>query len=191
MSNTGMKAVTRIRFMQPYSGRKRTGSCRRAGTPSRGLSWVADYLVGVNFGHVFGIDGVRAEDLTRGAIEGRKLVRRQLEFFRAYVPGFEQAHLVSTGEQIGIRETRRIIGDYVLTQEDFMNMASFPDDIARNSYFIDIHMARSSGRCIFTICRPVSPTVFPTAVCCRLAWRMYGWQGGQPPRTVWCKARCV
>lgn len=110
-----------------------------------GLSWVADYLVGVNFGHVFGIDGSRAEDLTRGAVEGRKLVRRQLEFFRAYVPGFEQAHLVSTGEQIGIRETRRIVGDYVLTQEDFMNMASFADDIARNSYFIDIHMARSSG----------------------------------------------
>lgn len=110
-----------------------------------GLSWVADYLVGVNFGHVFGIDGSRAEDLTRGAVEGRKLVLRQLEFFRAYVPGFEQAHLVSTGEQIGIRETRRIVGDYVLTQEDFMNMVSFPDDIARNSYFIDIHMARSSG----------------------------------------------
>ncbi|MEK3714213.1 MULTISPECIES: FAD-dependent oxidoreductase [unclassified Paenibacillus] len=110
-----------------------------------GLAWIADYLVGVNFGHVFGIDGSRAEDLTRGAIEGRQLVHRQLEFFRAYVPGFEQAHLVSTGEQIGIRETRRIVGDYVLTQEDFMNMASFPDDIARNSYFIDIHMARSSG----------------------------------------------
>lgn len=110
-----------------------------------GLSWVADYLVGVNFGHVFGIDGSRAEDLTRGAVEGRKLVRRQLEFFRAYVPGFEHAHLVSSGEQIGIRETRRIVGDYVLTQDDFMNMASFPDDIARNSYFIDIHMARSSG----------------------------------------------
>lgn len=110
-----------------------------------GLSWVADYLVGVNFGHVFGIDGSRAEDLTRGAIEGRKLVLRQLEFFRDYVPGFEQAHLVSTGEQIGIRETRRIVGDYVLTQEDFMNMVSFADDIARNSYFIDIHMARSSG----------------------------------------------
>ncbi|ULO05736.1 FAD-dependent oxidoreductase [Paenibacillus sp. 19GGS1-52] len=110
-----------------------------------GLAWIADYLVGVNFGHVFGIDGSRAEDLTRGALEGRQLVRCQLDFFRAYVPGFEQAHLVSTGEQIGIRETRRIVGDYVLTQEDFMNMASFTDDIARNAYFIDIHMARSSG----------------------------------------------
>jgi hypothetical protein len=110
-----------------------------------GLAWVADYLVGVNFGHVFGIDGSKAEDLTRGALEGRKLVKRQLDFFRSYVPGFEHAHLVSTGEQIGIRETRRIVGDYVLTQEDFMNMVSFADDIARNAYFIDIHMARSSG----------------------------------------------
>jgi ribulose 1,5-bisphosphate synthetase/thiazole synthase len=110
-----------------------------------GLAWVADYLVGVNFGHVFGIDGSRAEDLTRGAILGRQLVSRQLEFFRTYVPGFEHAHLVSTGEQIGIRETRRIVGDYILAQEDFMNMVSFTDDIARNSYFIDIHMARSSG----------------------------------------------
>lgn len=110
-----------------------------------GLAWIADYLVGVNFGHVFGIDGSRAEDLTRGALEGRQLVKRQLDFFRAYVPGFEQAHLVSTGEQIGIRETRRIVGDYVLTQEDFMNTTSFTDDIARNAYFIDIHMARSSG----------------------------------------------
>lgn len=110
-----------------------------------GLAWIADYLVAVNFGHVFGVDGTKAEDLTVGALEGRKLVKRQLDFFRLYVPGFEQAHLAATGEQIGIRETRRIVGDYVLTQEDFMNMASFPDDIARNAYFIDIHMARSSG----------------------------------------------
>ncbi|WP_397334169.1 FAD-dependent oxidoreductase [Paenibacillus macerans] len=110
-----------------------------------GLAWIADYLVGVNFGHVFGIDGSKAEDLTVGALEGRKLVKQQLDFFRAYVPGFEQAHLISTGEQIGIRETRRIVGDYVLTQEDFMNMATFADDIARNAYFIDIHMAHSSG----------------------------------------------
>lgn len=110
-----------------------------------GLAWIADYLVGVNFGHVFGVDGTSAEDLTRGAVEGRKLVSLQLDFFRKYVPGFEHAHLVSSGEQIGIRETRRIVGDYILTQEDFMNMVSFPDDIARNSYFIDIHMARSSG----------------------------------------------
>jgi ribulose 1,5-bisphosphate synthetase/thiazole synthase len=115
-----------------------------------GLAWVNDYLVGVNFGHVFGIDGTKAEDLTRGAIEGRRLVERQLQFFRAYVPGFERAHLVASGEQVGIRETRRIQGDYVLTGEDFMEARSFPDDIARNAYYIDIHLANSKGKMTFT-----------------------------------------
>lgn len=115
-----------------------------------GLAWVNDYLVGVNFGHVFGIDGTKAEDLTRGAIEGRKLAMRQLQFFRNYVPGFEKAHLVASGEQVGIRETRRIQGDYVLTAEDFMEARSFPDDIARNAYYIDIHLANSKGKMTFT-----------------------------------------
>jgi hypothetical protein len=119
-----------------------------------GLAWVNDYLVGVNFGHVFGIDGTRAEDLTRGAIEGRKLVERQMVFFHTCVPGFERAHLVATGEQVGIRETRRIQGEYVLTAEDFMTARSFPDDIARNAYYIDIHMASSKGSMTFTHLKP-------------------------------------
>jgi hypothetical protein len=111
-----------------------------------GLAWLADHLVGVNFGHVFGIDGTSAEDLTRGAIEGRKLVQTQMEFLRSYVPGFERAHLTVTGEQIGIRETRRIEGDFILTQDDFIQTRSFADDIARNAYFIDVHLATSSDR---------------------------------------------
>ncbi|MCJ8013485.1 FAD-dependent oxidoreductase [Paenibacillus sp. KQZ6P-2] len=111
-----------------------------------GFAWVADYLVGVNFGHVFGIDGTNAEDLTRGAIDGRKLVEIQVQFLSKYVPGFEKAHVVATGEQIGIRETRRIVGDYVLTQDDFLEMRSFEDDIGRNSYFIDIHLATSKSK---------------------------------------------
>ncbi|WP_217596820.1 FAD-dependent oxidoreductase [Cohnella sp. GbtcB17] len=119
-----------------------------------GLAWVNDYLVGVNFGHVFGIDGTKAEDLTRGAIEGRRLVERQLRFFQTYVPGFERAHLVASGEQVGIRETRRIQGDYVLTADDFMNARSFPDDIARNAYYIDIHLANSKGKMTFTHLKP-------------------------------------
>ncbi|WP_240420078.1 FAD-dependent oxidoreductase [Paenibacillus periandrae] len=119
-----------------------------------GLAWVNDYLVGVNFGHVFGIDGTKAEDLTRGAIEGRRLAERQTQFFRQYVPGFEHAHLIASGEQIGIRETRRIRGDYLLTADDFMEARSFPDDIARNAYYIDIHLANSRGSMTFTHLSP-------------------------------------
>ncbi|MFB5676273.1 FAD-dependent oxidoreductase [Paenibacillus terreus] len=115
-----------------------------------GLAWISDYLVGVNFGHVFGVDGTLAEDLTRGAIEGRRTAERQLQFFRSYVPGFEHAHMVASGEQLGIRETRRIEGDYILTVDDFLAARSFPDDIARNAYYIDIHLANSKSEMTFT-----------------------------------------
>lgn len=114
-----------------------------------GLAWVSDYLVGVNFGHIFGVDGTLAEDLTRGAIEGRRTAERQLHFFRSYVPGFEHAHMVASGEQLGIRETRRIEGDYMLTVDDFLAARSFPDDIARNAYYIDIHLANSKSEMTF------------------------------------------
>lgn len=108
-----------------------------------GISWVSDSIAGFNFGHLFGIDGTRAEDLTRAAVEGRKLIQTQLKFLRKYVPGFERIHLVHSGDQVGIRETRRIQGDYTLVVEDFLSARSFEDDIARNSYFIDIHLANA------------------------------------------------
>lgn len=110
-----------------------------------GIAWVSDSVVGFNFGHIFQIDGTRAEDLTRAAIEGRRLVECQLRFLRKYVPGFEQAHLVHTGDQVGIRETRRIVGDYTLVLEDFVRRRTFEDDIARNAYFIDIHLANAQS----------------------------------------------
>ncbi|WP_246132108.1 FAD-dependent oxidoreductase [Paenibacillus hemerocallicola] len=110
-----------------------------------GISWVNDHTAGFNFGHVFGIDGSKAEDLTRGAIEGRDLVRHIVEWLKQTIPGFANGFLVLTGEQVGIRETRRIVGDVVVTADDFMQCRTFPDDIARNSYFIDIHMAKPTG----------------------------------------------
>ncbi|OPA80937.1 FAD-dependent oxidoreductase [Paenibacillus selenitireducens] len=110
-----------------------------------GIAWITDTVAGFNFGHIFGIDGTKAEDLTRAAIEGRQLIQVQIQFLRKYVPGFEDIHLVHSGDQIGIRETRRIAGDYTLVVEDYMSMRSFEDDIARNAYFIDIHLANASS----------------------------------------------
>ncbi|MFB9273781.1 FAD-dependent oxidoreductase [Cohnella cellulosilytica] len=117
-------------------GRKRISS----------ITWLSDSTIGFNFGHVFGVDGTKAEHLTRAAIEGRRLVDTQMRFLRRYVPGFERAHLVHTGDQIGIRETRRIVGDYMLTVQDYLDMRTFPDDIARNAYFIDIHLANQQSK---------------------------------------------
>lgn len=92
-----------------------------------------------NAGHVYGVDGTDAISLTDGMIKGRKLVNCYLEYYRKYIPGFEEAELVNTGALLGIRETRRIMGDYVLNLEDFKKRASFPDEIGRFSYPVDIH----------------------------------------------------
>lgn len=110
-----------------------------------GISWLNDQTAGFNFGHIFGIDGSKAEDLTHGAIAGRALVDHITDWLRKNIAGFEHAFLSLTGEQVGIRETRRIVGDYVLTSDDFQSSRSFPDDIARNAYFIDLHMANAQS----------------------------------------------
>lgn len=110
-----------------------------------GISWLNDQTAGFNFGHIFGIDGSKAEDLTHGAIAGRALVHHITDWLRKNIAGFEQAFLSLTGEQVGIRETRRIVGDYVLTSDDFQSCRSFPDDIARNAYYIDLHMANAQS----------------------------------------------
>ena len=52
---------------------------------------------------------------------------------------FENAHIVSTAPLLGIRETRRIKGEYTITAEDYRMRRSFEDEVGRNSYAIDLH----------------------------------------------------
>ncbi|MFV0393039.1 MAG: FAD-dependent oxidoreductase [Coprobacillaceae bacterium] len=108
-------------------------------------SWVSKSIASFNFGHVFGVDGTDAKSLTKANIEGRKLVKIYVNFLRKYVPGFEKANLVYSGEQVGIRESRRIEADYMMSVDDFKQMRSFTDEIARNSYFIDVHLPNQNS----------------------------------------------
>lgn len=100
--------------------------------------------VGVNFTHMH-LDGSSAFDLTRAAIEGRKQVREAVEAMRTLVPGFEKSYLIDTAAMIGVRETRRIFGEYVLTAQDIMNQAIFEDSIGLGGAFIDIHNTEGPG----------------------------------------------
>ncbi len=104
-----------------------------------------DGEVNVNAVRVVGLDGSSARDLTRAEIEGRKQAVRLARFFREHVPGFECSYLVSTAPQVGVRETRRIVGDYVLTGEDVVEGREFPDRVARTSYPVDIHDPSGKG----------------------------------------------
>jgi glycine/D-amino acid oxidase-like deaminating enzyme len=93
----------------------------------------------VNTTRLHDIDGTNPDDLSRAELEGRRQVAQVVRFLRDYGPGCEKAQLLETGAQIGIRETRHILGEYVLTGEDVLQGASFPDAICRCAYPIDIH----------------------------------------------------
>jgi hypothetical protein len=108
-------------------------------TPSR-PDWV-----GVNFTHVIHVDSTNVADLTRATIEGRRQVFHTIEVYRKVVPGMEKCYLVSTPNTIGIRESRRILGDYVLNEDDVKNEATFPDAIGYGSFFVDIHAIDGPG----------------------------------------------
>jgi FAD-dependent oxidoreductase family protein len=101
--------------------------------------------VTVNMTRVVGIDPLDPDDLTRAEVEARAQVMQLLEFFRRDVPGFANARIAATATQIGVRESRRIVGEYTLTARDVLEARSFDDAVARSAYPIDIHNPAGSG----------------------------------------------
>ncbi len=93
----------------------------------------------VNTTRVQEIDGTDPDDLSRAEIESRRQAWELIRFLRAHCPGLENARLVATGSQVGVRETRHILGDYVLCGADVLEGRQFDDAIAQCSYPIDIH----------------------------------------------------
>lgn len=84
-----------------------------------------------NIVRVRNIDGTNVKDLTRGEMEGRKRIMQHMNFFRKYVPGFEKAYVAHSGEQVGVRDTRRIVGESYLSTDDCMELRKRPDTILR------------------------------------------------------------
>lgn len=98
----------------------------------------------INTTRVHDIDGTNVFDLTKAEFETRRQVRILVDFFRNYVPGFEHAYISSTAPEIGIRESRRIVGEYTLDKEDVLEVHQFEDNIAQCAYMIDIHDRKST-----------------------------------------------
>jgi hypothetical protein len=86
------------------------------------------------------INGLEPDDLTRGEIDGRRQAIAAFEFLRT-VPGFEKSYIVDLPPQLGIRETRRVVGGYMLSGEDVLGCASFDDSIGVNGWPMESHIA--------------------------------------------------
>jgi hypothetical protein len=103
-----------------------------------------DKEVSVNSTRVSAL-GIDVWDLSRAEFIARRQLAQIERFLRTHVPGFEESYVVQSGTQIGVRETRRIMGDYKLTGHDIMDARSFPDVIAHGAYPIDIHNPAGTG----------------------------------------------
>jgi hypothetical protein len=86
------------------------------------------------------INGLDPDDLTRGEIDGRRQAIEAFNFLRT-VPGFERSYIVDLPPQLGIRETRRVIGGYMLSGDDVLGCAGFEDSIGVNGWPMESHVA--------------------------------------------------
>ncbi|WP_188517738.1 FAD-dependent oxidoreductase [Alsobacter metallidurans] len=93
-------------------------------TPLPGIVWC-------NCPHMTGYDALTVEDLTRADFEGRKRIYALVDYVRANMPGFEKAFVVDVAPQLGIRTTRLLEGEYVVTKDDVRDRVHFADTVAR------------------------------------------------------------
>ena len=93
-------------------------------TPLPGVVWC-------NCPHIPGLDGLKVEDLTRAELTGRKHIHALHDYVRANMPGFERSYVVDVAPQTGVRQSRLLEGEYVMTKEDLAERTRFDDSIAR------------------------------------------------------------
>ncbi len=105
----------------------------------------------INMSRVSGVDSTKPESYTHGEITARKQNEQIVKYLQKYVPGYENAWMEKVASFMGIRESRRVIGEYVLTDQDILSCRKFEDSIAVASYPVDIHHS-TGGDCSLYWC---------------------------------------
>ena len=109
-----------------------------------------------NCPHIPGLNGLKVDDLTSVEVEGRRRFMRLITFMREHAPGFKDAYVLDAAPQIGVRQTRLLNGEYVVTKEDVMERRRFSDVVARGrDYYTpyraivpkDLDGLLAAGRC--------------------------------------------
>ena len=111
-----------------------------------GMRQIGEATASLNAGQMFGIDGLSAKELSQAMINGRKLAVEYAEFYRRYVPGCEKLEHLSTAPLLGVRDTRRIVGEFELTFEDYLARRQFADQVAVYNRPPNVHPTNNSQR---------------------------------------------
>ncbi len=93
----------------------------------------------INMSRVIGVNGADADSLNDGEIKGQLQLIAIVDFLQKFIPGFEESYLIQSANTLGIRETRRLKGRYILTGNEAILCEPHPDAVAKGSYIIDIH----------------------------------------------------
>jgi len=121
-------------YANPEAYKKLDREARRRIGGAWGMWWLKTPLPGVvwcNCPHMSGYDGLSPEDMLGAEIEGRERMMNLLHFARENIPGFENARMLGAAEQLGIRQTRLLKGEYVVTKKDVASRRHFADSVCR------------------------------------------------------------
>lgn len=111
-----------------------------------GMNRVGPKAATLNAGHVFNLNPLSVRSLSDGMVFGRKLAEEYAEFYRRYVPGCEELELLTTAPVMGVRDSRRIVGEFELKIEDFLARRQFPDQVAVYNRPTDVHPSDTSRK---------------------------------------------
>lgn len=128
------EAAERFRFEHEREARQIDKKIRRQLGGAWDLWWLKTPLPGIvwcNCPHMHGFDGTDPASLSAADREARQRIQGALEIARAELPGFERSFLVDTASQFGVRQTRLLEGEYVVTKEDVLSRRHFPDAVCR------------------------------------------------------------
>ncbi|MEM7502959.1 MAG: FAD-dependent oxidoreductase [Pseudomonadota bacterium] len=134
LANVDTDEAIRFEYEEPDAFAKINREARRIIGGAWEMWWLKTPIPGVvwcNCPHMPGYDGISVEDLTRAEYEGRERMMGLHEFVRKNLPGFEKSDMLGAAEQVGVRTTRLLRGEYVVTKDDVVSRRYFADTVCR------------------------------------------------------------
>ena len=134
LANVDTDEAERFEYEEPEAYAKINRQARRIIGGAWEMWWLKTPIPGIvwcNCPHMPGYDGISVEDLTRAEYEGRERMMSLFSYAREHIPGFEKANMLGAAEQVGVRTTRMLKGEYVVTRDDVVNRRYFADTVCR------------------------------------------------------------
>lgn len=134
LGGVDVEEAERFRYEEPEAFAKIDKEAKRTVGGSWDRWWLATPLPGVvwcNCPHMTGYDALKVTDQTRADFDGRKRIYALVDYARAHVPGFKNCFVIDVAPQLGVRQTRLLQGEYVVTKSDVNDRVHFADTVAR------------------------------------------------------------